>query len=61
MPSNDSSTLRVEAAKARRLARGQTDPRTIEMLNKYAAECDDRADALDVGESEPAARAAGGD
>jgi hypothetical protein len=43
----DSSYYREKAAKALRLARGNTDPHLIKTLRVYAAECDAKADAID--------------
>lgn len=48
---DDIAQLKAMAAKARILARATTDRMTIDILENYAAECDDqiaRLEALDV-------------
>ena len=41
--------LRREAARARRLLNGVTDPLTTTLLTEYAGDCDAQADRLEIG------------
>lgn len=42
--------LRREAARARRLLSGVTDPLSTKLLTEYAGDCDAQADRLESGE-----------